>query len=160
MRNVHAIKSARAIYIYSEDNVACHFVPAIETSDLEQVWAVNALDRDEVYLSVLWLLGVPHLARVVSLRRVLFSFFCHFFAKRLFVRIHHVILINGHVRILVGEQVGCCPSDLGVCGSNPGWWRVYYFLWHFPLFCCSVKICTMMVEVSSEQSGSQFYMHT
>ena len=73
-----------------EDNDA-HVVPAIEKSDLDQALSVNALGRDEVHLSVRWLLDVPHLvrpldpsssgldrARVVSPRRVLFSSFWQF----------------------------------------------------------------------------------
>ena len=62
-----------------------------------------------------------------------------------------------YARNRMGHQVGCCPSDLGVRGSNHRW-CVCVFLCGNPFFCSSIKICTM-IEVSSEQSRSQCYMH-
>ena len=37
---------------------------------------------------------------------------------------------------------------------------VFFCVPFSPFFCSSVRICTMMIDVSSEQSRSQFYMHT
>ena len=83
-----------------------------------------------------WLLDVLHLAcppnpvssgrdraRVVSLRRELFSFFWHFFPNVFSYVLKHINLSNCHLRTYVGEQIGCCPFDLDVRGSN----QVHHF---------------------------------
>ena len=64
-----------------------------------------------------------------------------------------------YARNRVGLQVGSCPSDVGVRGSNLGFRFFFVCHVHFSFYCASVKICTM-IEVSSEQSRSQFYMLT
>ena len=86
------------IFTYITICIYVGHVSAIQKSDLDQVWAVNALDRDEVHFSVRWLLDVPHLARPSRpwkyrprpcLRRLpaAGAFFVFGFFRSLFVRI-------------------------------------------------------------------------
>ena len=123
------------------------------------------------------LLDVPHLARLSRLcrgrprpcpRRLLatgvFSFFVKNILRSMFrsqasIHTYRYIPISVYVHKKFG-WVACrsLSLDLGVRGSNPGC-RILLCA-PFSLFCSSVNICTMMIEVSSEQSRSQIYMHT
>ena len=89
------------------------------------------------------------------------------FSKHLFVQIDTYLvrsnLTNCHVRTRVGEHVGCCPSDLGVRPRMESRMIFLFFLCHiyFLFFVPECEICTVvMIEASSEQSKSLFYMHT
>ena len=112
---------------------------------LTRFQAVNALDRDEVYLSVRWLLDVPRLARPSHpsskpcSRRLpaagAFFVFLAFFSKRLFVGIEtypenlsYKNLSRWIARLLYPWRV--------VRGSNPGWWCFFLFS-----FCCHFLSC-------------------
>ena len=87
------------------------------------------------------------------------------FSKHLFVQIDTYLvrsnLTNCHVRTWVGEHVGCCPSDLGVRPRMESRMIFLFFLCHiyFLFFVPECEICTVvMIEASSEQSKSLFYM--
>ena len=86
---------------------------------------------------------------------------------RLFVKIYQASFRTyGYIPISVVQQVGIRPKELRVHGSNPGW--CFFSCVPFSLFAgvgatcfvTSTKTCTMMTKVLSEQTRSQFYMHT
>ena len=92
-------------------------------------------------------------ARVVFRRRVLFVFWSKY-PKRLFVYVYNRA---------IGRSLTLQTQGL--------WFEVrmaLFFFWAFSFFFCRRhvfryqcrNICTMMIEESSEQSRSQFYMHT
>ena len=104
-------------------------------------------------------------ARVVSRRRVLFSFFGQIFpiVSSLFLRMNRSIgvdtfytnLGSTYTRNKVGyEQVGSSPSDLGVRGSNPGW--CFFFCVTFPFFLFQ---CKNMVRTVFYTPGTYMCMY-
>ena len=100
-------------------------------------------------------------ARVVSRRRVPFSFFCFFVQlSRASIRTYRYIPISGHV---YNKLSGVAGMSLSLRRGNPGFdsrMAASFFVPFSLLFCSNVKKCTMMTEVSSEQSRGRFYMHS